>query len=896
MNHDLDFPEKDRPLREDVGALGSLLGHVLLEQGGEELFERVELTRGITRQSRGNPNAEAQLDSILKGLSPEDGMATIQAFAAWFELVNLAERVHRVRRRSDYRRDGDAQPGSFEAVLRQLKSGDCGVDAIRDAANKLLIEPVFTAHPTEAVRPVILGHEKQMARILLTRQENDHGDWRRLIKEIVSIVWQTEENRAVRPSVSDEVEYVMFYVLEVIYEVIPDLHEELASALADVFGVELERTNPLVRCTSWVGGDMDGNPNVGSETIRATLTRQRQLILDRYRLEVLELSKNLTQSRSRVSVLPALEARLETYRDLFPHGAAASPESRFGMVYQNFLLLVAERLTQSIDGNESGYDSADAFYSDLELVRKSLVENRGASAGARPIARLQKRVRAFGFFLAALDVRQDALVHRRVVAEILAQSEFVSDSESKRTSKLEESFRSDIELPGSLTQESTDTLNVMKTIGMMRQLHGEHAMGTYIISMARGPDDALAVLQIAKAASLLNDKGHIPLDVTPLFETVDDLATSSKTMESLFANPLYRAHLETRGFKQMVMLGYSDSNKDAGLATARWSLQKAQVALAKLAETHGIELILFHGRGGTVSRGGGKPRQAILGQPQGTLNNRLRFTEQGEIIHAKYGLQAIANRTFGLIGGAMIEAACRTKEIAFSEDKDAIETMELIATKGRQTYRALIHDDPAFIPFFRSATPIDVIERLRIGSRPASRRSGKGVEDLRAIPWVFAWTQSRHILPGWFGVGSGLAAAVEDIGLEQIRILSRAWPFLGNLISDVEMVLAKSDMNIASRYAELAGKAGAPVHAKILAEHELCVRMVCDIREQHDLLEQDPVLQRAIRLRNPYVDPMSLIQVDLLARWRGSNRSDPEIERALISSVKGIARGLQNTG
>lgn len=900
MNQDIRFPEKDQPLRDDVGDLGSLLGRVLQEQGGQKLFERVEGARAATRRRRDDPSAQAELDQILRGLEPADAMETIQAFSTWFELVNLAERIHRVRRRGDYRRAHDVQPGSFESVMKGLSESKIPASKVQDVIDKMRIEPVFTAHPTEAVRPAILAHEQEMARILLNRHPGDEGDWLQKINEIVSIVWQTEENQTTRPTVADEVEHVLFYVLEVIYEIVPDLKEALDHATDSTFGIMPQRKRPLMNCASWVGGDMDGNPNVGPTTIRNTLARHRELIIAKYRSEVILLTKKLTQSRSRVAVLPGLDARLEQYRSLLPEVAAKAPEGRGGMVYQEFLVLVAERLDRTLKNGEGAYGSVSQFESDLELVHRSLIENRGVEAGAKRVARLQTRVKTFGFFLAALDVRQDALVHRRVIGEILADDEFSTRDEASRTNILEDALalkpESQSEIPDGLSTESESSLEVMRTIAEMRKRHGNDAMGTYVISMARGPDDALSVLQIARAASLVNEAGNVPLDVTPLFETVDDLVTAEKTMASLFAHAHYRQHLESRGLKQMVMLGYSDSNKDAGLAMSRWALQKAQVELAELASANGIELVLFHGRGGTVSRGGGKPRQAILAQPTGTIANELRFTEQGEIIHAKYGLRSIALRTFELIGGAVIESIAKSKDKGLSSDPEVMAVMELIATESRKAYRALVHDNPAFIPFFRSATPIDVIERLRIGSRPASRRSGQGVEDLRAIPWVFAWTQSRHILPGWYGVGTGLKAALDLYGVEHLRQLANDYTFFGNMLADVEMVLAKADMSIAASYAELAGTAGAQVQATILGEFAQTHDLICDIRQQKELLERDLVLQRAIRLRNPYVDPMSLIQVDLLARWREGGRSDTELERTLISSVKGIARGLQNTG
>ena len=435
----------------------------------------------------------------------------------------------------------------------------------------------------------------------------------------------------------------------------------------------------------------------------------------------------------------------------------------------------------------------------------------------------------------------------------------------------------------------------VETLRDARERYGAAALGPYIISMAQDADDALAVLFLARAAGCVADDGHVPLDVAPLFETVDDLAAGPDVLRALAADPTYAAHLEARGRRQLVMLGYSDSNKDGGIAAARVALDRAQERLAEAAEELGLTLTLFHGRGGSISRGGSKPRAGILAAPRGAVRGHARATEQGEIVGSKFGLRGIATRTLEVTLGALLERTAPGDDAPLATDGQRA-IADTLASASRARYRALVHDDPDFPALFQGMTPIDVVERLEIGSRPARRRRMRGVQDLRAIPWVFAWTQCRAALPGWFGVGSGLARAIEEHGLEAVRAAAREWPFLASFLSDVEMVLAKSDITIAARYAPLAGDVGERLFPGVREEHERAVEGVLEVTETRGLLERDPTLRRSIRLRNPYVDPLSLLQVDLLRRWRDGGREDVQLERALVQTVRGISRGLRNTG
>jgi phosphoenolpyruvate carboxylase len=815
----------------------------------------------------------------------------------------MAERVHRIRRRVDYLRAGEHQRGSFRAVLATLSARGVSLADVRARLAHLCVEPVFTAHPTDAVRRTLLKKEQRVARALVERFHADTmspGEraacGERIALEIAS-GWQTEEQRRERPTVAEEVEHVQFFLADVLYRVVPALHEELEGAAEEVYGAPIGLARPLVRFGSWVGGDMDGNPNVGADTVRATLARHLELVLREYRREVRGLFEHLSQSTTRVAVDAALQARVADYRARLPETWEEIPARYHEMPYRLLLWLVSERLARKERGAPEGYGQPAEFRADIALIEASLAAHGGARAGSALVRRLLVRLDTFGFHLATLDVRQDAQLHRRVVGELLGRPGFDALPGDERTRLITAALaRERAPRAGALSDEGRATLDVVAALREGRAQYGPEAVGAYVVSMTQGPDDALAVLLLAREGGLV-EQGAVPLDVTPLFETVDDLAAAPRTLRALARDPAYAAHLAQRGGRQVVMLGYSDSNKDGGIAASRWALQRAQTELVGVAEELGVALTFFHGRGGSISRGGGKPRSALLAAPAGALRGRTRMTEQGEIIHDKFGLRGIALRTLELVVGAVLERPDAAGEHAGDAPAPAwTAAFETVAQESRRAYRALVHDDPDFPVFFQLATPIDVIERLRIGSRPSKRRSMRGVEDLRAIPWVFAWTQARFVLPGWYGVGAGLAAAEQLHGLARLRETARAWPFFATFLADVEMVLAKADLQIAARYSALAGDVGARLFPIVQAEFERTRAGVLAVLEQDALLERDPTLQRSIRLRNPYVDPMSFVQVALLQQWRAGGRADAALERVLGQTVRGIARGLQNTG
>lgn len=902
---DITFEDKDQALRDDVRTLGRLVGELLTEQGGEELFEFVEAARlRSIRRREGNEKDNERLVDLVSNLDLALAHEVIRAFSTYFQMVNTAEKVHRIRRRREYLQEaGQYQPGGLEETMVKLKAAGLDIDDLQRLLRKLCIEPVFTAHPTEPTRRTILRKEQRIVRRLvdmlnptMTAQET-HAAIEN-IKLEVTTGWQTSEHPGEQMTVADELEHVLFFVTDVLYRTIPPFYEDIEDATVRVYGEKAAKIKVpnIIRFASWVGGDMDGNPNVNAKTIRSTMARQRSLILDLYFRECASMSAKLSQSRLRISVNADVLQRIEQYRAEFPNAYHAVPLRHRDMPYRVFLRLVQQRLQATYDDDAYPYESAKQFRADIKMLADSLAENNGQSAGLFIVRRLLRRIDTFGFHLVTLDIRQDALMHRQVIGECLGIDDWLEWSAKDRAERIVEAIRMKDAEPVNQSVATRKTLAVFQAIAFCRRKYGKDAIGPFIVSMTQGADDILSVLLLANWSELHNRRGEVPMDVAPLLETVDDLNNGPQILDDLLGNELYRAHVRQRNDIQTVMIGYSDSNKDSGFAAARWALQNAQLELVESVKEEDITLRLFHGRGGTVSRGGGKTHTAVLGSPPGTVNGHLRVTEQGEIINEKFGLRGIALRTLEQAAGSVALATAMPHHHG-SDLPEWHAMMQVIAEVSRRTYRKLVYDTPSFYDYFRKATPIDLIERMRIGSRPSSRRSGGGVNDLRAIPWVFSWTQSRHILPGWFGFGSGLAAAAEQFDDESFQVMFREWYFMRAMTADVEMVLAKADLGIAEAYSELAGD---DLHQEffpiISDEFERTRSLILKHSGHKELLDGDITLQRSIMLRNPYVDPMSIMQVDLLKRWRESDYEDNDLFEALLGSVNGIAQGLQNTG
>lgn len=901
---DIDFPEKDQPLRHDVGLLGELVGKVIREQGGDELFECVERARRAAIARREGPGVGAEaLEDALRDLDPSAAAEVVRAFSTYFQVVNLAERVHRIRRGRAHLRAGDRpQSGSLADTAGRLASmGVSGAEAAALFADAR-VEPVFTAHPTEATRRIILEKQDRIARHLIARLDPSRTPREERvalarIREDITAAWQTDEAPSERPTVADEREHVLYYVSRVLYRVLPALHEHVEEALrAEWPDITPAVNEPLIRVGSWVGGDMDGNPYVDADTVRATLDRHRELALRNYKDEVADLARQLSQSASRVGWSSQVDKLRSDYGRLFPAIVDAIPARHAEMGYRVLLELVQARIEATGHDDDRGYDEPSALVGDLTVVAASLAANGGRRAGLFGVTRLIRRVETFGFHLAVLDTRQDARELRDVLSDMLDDPDWPQRSSSERTARLHQLLqRAPTEAP-STSDRASRALDVFRALAEGRRRHGPDAVGPFIISMAQDVDDVLTVLWLAEQAGL-GDRSDIPLDVAPLFETVPDLERAESVLDSLFTDPIAAPHLAQRSGRQMVMVGYSDSNKDGGIASARWALQQALEGMARSATRHRVRLTVFHGRGGTVSRGGGSVERAVAAMPAASIGGRLRLTEQGEVIDAKYGLPQIALRNLErMLGSIVLREAGHRGANGAPTDEAYRAIAEVVATEARGVYRSLVYEDPQFTPYFRAGTPIDVIERMAIGSRPASRRKGAGVQDLRAIPWVFSWTQCRAMLPGWYGLGSGLDAAIEQHGIDALREAARDWPFFAALLADVEMVLAKADLDIAAKYTALAPQDSLGVFSKIHEEYDRTVQRVLEIRDQAALLDGEPTLQRSIRLRNPYVDPMNVLQVDLLRRWRDRDRPEGPLFDALLASINGVARGLQNTG
>ncbi|MGY6518471.1 MAG: phosphoenolpyruvate carboxylase [Lysobacteraceae bacterium] len=906
---DIDLPATDELLRDDVRRLGGLVGEMLSEQVSGDFLDEVERVRvaAIRRREEGEP-ADV-LAASLSGLEQGHAEQLVRAFLSYFQAVNLAERVHRIRRRRDYQRAGSApQPGGLEDVLLKLRAEGVQAQEVADLLGRLRIEPVFTAHPTEAQRRALLEKEQTIVQRLvedidrgLTPQERRAGIGR--MRQALGTAWQTDETPPEKPTVADELEHVSFYLSEVLFRVLPVFFEDFAEAMANVYGeagAAIALPSGLLGFGSWVGGDMDGNPNVGADTIRDTLASQRRQALRAYRRDLDKLTGLLSQSLTRVGFDARFMGRLEDYRRRFPEAAATIKPRHADMPYRSFLTLVAARLEATRLDADGAYPNADAFGEDIRLLERSLLANGGGEAGHFSLRRLLRRIEVFGFHLATLDLRQDSAVHETALAALLGDAEWPERSAEVRAGRLRELLAGAdpggrVVMPAPDAADAASTLAVFRAVDEAMPRYGTRAFGPYIISMSRSAADALAVLVLARGAGLIDDQGQVPLDVAPLFETVADLDAAAEVLRSLFDDPAYRAHLRARGDRQVVMLGYSDSAKDGGIVASRWALQQTQIALTALARESGVRIAFFHGRGGSLSRGGGKTERAVIAAPRGSVDGFLRLTEQGEVIHRKYGIRALALRNLEQTTGAVLRATLRPRPPEPREAGWRAIAAEL-AAHSREVYRGLVYGREDFIPYFRDATPIDVIERLRIGSRPSKRGSAGGVTSLRAIPWVFAWSQNRAGLTAWYGVGSGLTRVIDAHGIDAIREMARDWPFFASLVDDVEMVLAKSDMAIFERYSRLAEGHDA-LFPVIAAEFERTRASILAIKDADDLLAGDRRLRVSIRLRNPYVDPISLIQVDLLRRWREAGRpEDDGLFHALVATVNGIAAGVQNTG
>jgi phosphoenolpyruvate carboxylase len=908
-----DVADPHPALRRDISALGHVLGDTLVEQEGTALLELEEQIRALAKarrkRDRRGPSASSMREIIAKLDAPE-AERVARAFTHYFQLVNLAEQHHRARRRRDYAREERPQPGSLAFELRRLadKSSRAELDALLARAS---IELVFTAHPSEAQRRTVLDKLRRIAQVLTRRDRSElvpeeRAGCEEVLREEVTTLWQTDEIRIERPRVADEVKNALFYLEEVLFPLIPRFYAAFEREAKAAFGEGRSIPSSVLRFGSWVGADMDGNPNVTPEVALDTAYAQAARVLGRY-LDALDtLGQALSQSTRRVKASDALMASLEHDAATMPAFAAQLEASTKGEPYRKKLRFARARLEATrqalLDGRhqaaaklalpEHAYADPGALLGDLELMARSLAENRGARAGLRLVRGLERQVETFGFHLAKLDVRVSAAW----VREATRQSLWIAPEAPLDAAVLERALTAEQVPP----RADAAGMHAMEAVARIRAVTAGGGAESFILSMAHGHEDMLATLVLARIAGLYRpNDGVADVSVVPLFETLDDLERCPAEVERAAQQPAYRRYLDLRGGAQEIMIGYSDSNKDAGILMSSFALYRAQQHLVDVAKRHGLRLKIFHGRGGSIGRGGGPSQRAIESLPHGSIDGRFKLTEQGEVLGLKYLLAELAERNLELTASGVLRAS-----LDRGVDHGAFEEAFAAAAKtSLEAYRELVHD-PDFVDYYEQSTPLAEIALLNIGSRPArrSQKTKRTLEDLRAIPWVFAWTQSRQMVPGWFGAGRALCRLIEERGLPFVRRMQAEWPFFASTLDAVAVSLATADMDIARRYASLVDdkKVAWRLFAKIALDHGRAERAVMLILDRPAVLAPDSTLAGSIELRNPYVDPLSFIQLDLLRRKRAllaEGRDVPhELDRALLLTINGIAAGLRNTG
>ena len=889
-----------RELREDVRSLSTLLGEVLTEQASPEAFEAVEQIRqGAIGARRSGEVLGPQVRETVAALDGANREVVARAFTTHFELRNLAEERERVRVIRE-RSEAGTLADSLAATVEWLAEEEVPPERVGRVLGDTLIEPTFTAHPTEARRKTIkaklraiAGHIQTLDERRLTEREREGIE--RSLEAQVTTLWRTPQIRERRPEVTDEALNVQWYLENVLFDVVGTVYEQLERELGESYP---ETAVPrLFEFRSWAGSDRDGNPHVTPEVTTETLQRQRGVVLERYREELKSLSGVLSHD----GPVPgeAFASRLDADRERLPAVAETVQERYPDEPYRQKLKLMRERIERVGDVRQGGYDDADELRTDLEAIEASLRADGGDVVADEAVAPLVRQVDTFGFTLASLDLRDHRENHTETVAAVFDRVgvDYAAMDEHDRVAALTDAIRQsspviDVGDHGAFEGTPARVLARFDALADWHSEYGVDAIDTYCISMTEEPSHVLEVLFLADQAEVVDLPGYCGLDIVPLLETKSALSGARRIMGTLFENEVYADALAAREDIQEVMLGYSDSNKENGFLAANWSLYRNQKRLAEITDDYGVDLRLFHGRGGSISRGGGSMNEALLSLPPETVTGQVKFTEQGEAISEKYANPNIATRNLE----QMLDAQIRARHRALTGNGVDLpaewhETLDTAAGAARQAYRDLLDTD-GFVAYFEQATPIPVIEDLNLGSRPASRSGERTVEDLRAIPWVFSWTQARCIIPGWYGLGTGLSAALDDgCDVETLRTLYEEWPFFRTTIERAALALAQTELEIASEYADLAGGRRADFFPRIEAEYERSARLVREITGR-DRLPPKEWMADNLERRNPYVDPLNLLQVDLLAR---DDRTDRE-ERTLRLTVKGIAAGMKSTG
>ena len=914
--------EATEPMREDIRLLGAMLGDTVREQNGEHVFELVERARVESFRVRRSEIDRAELAGMFDGIDIHEAIPVIRAFSHFALLANVAEDIHRERRRAVHVAAGEPpRDSTLAATYRKLDAAGLDAATVADALRGALVSPVITAHPTETRRRTVFDTQNRIIRLmrmrLQGRSETDDGTAidTELRRQILTL-WQTALIRLSRLKVADEIESGLRYYPAAFFEVIPKVNADVRNALrsrwpgTDVFD------EPIVRPGSWIGGDRDGNPNVTADVVRMATGSAAFTALEHYFEELFALEQELSMSARMVRVDPALE-RL---------ASGCVEPARLDEPYRRAVRVVRGRLTATaaaildrqpehvLDRGLPAYRTPDEFATDLDVISASLRAHGSALLADDRLARLRDSVAVFGFHLCGLDMRQNSDTHEQVVAELLAWAgvhpDYASLPEPDRVELLVAELstrRPLIRDDAALSELARKELDIVIAAARAVRLLGAASVPTYIISMCQSVSDLLEAALLLKEAGLFDVSGpepFTPVGIVPLFETIDDLQRGAGILEAALDLPLYRALVDAQAGTQEVMLGYSDSNKDGGYLAANWALYRAELDLVESARTRGIRLRLFHGRGGTIGRGGGPSYDAILAQPPGAVNGSLRLTEQGEVIAAKYAEPRIAHRNLESLVAATLEGTLLDLEGLGDEAEAAYRVLDDLAARAQRAYADLVHDTPGFVEYFESSTPVTEIGSLNIGSRPTSRKQTASIRDLRAIPWVLAWSQCRVMLPGWYGTGTAVQEWINEGGesgsggrVQLLRNLYEKWPFFRTVMSNMAQVLAKSDMGLAARYSELVADSALRerVFDKIHAEHERAIDIHNLITGQDDLLADNPSLARSVFNRFPYLEPLNHLQVELLRRYR-SGDDDELVQRGILLTMSGLASALRNSG
>ena len=908
--------EATEPMREDIRLLGAILGDTVREQNGDEVFDLVERARVESFRVRRSEIDRADLAGLFDGIDIHQAIPVIRAFTHFALLANVAEDIHRERRRAVHVAAGEPpQNSSLAATYAKLDAAPPDPQAVSDALSGALVSPVITAHPTETRRRTVFDTQHRITELMRLRlhghtSTDDGRDIEHELRRHILTLWQTALIRLSRLKIQDEIETGLRYYPAAFFEVIPAVNAGVRAALRDRWPDAGLLELPIVRPGSWIGGDRDGNPNVTAEVVRLATSSAAYTALDHYFGELTTLEQELSMSARLVRISDDLAALADQCHE---PARADEPYRRALRVIHGRLTATAQQILDrqpehELDLGLERYQTPEELLTDLDIVDASLRAHGSSVLADGRLEGLREAVRVFGFHLSGLDMRQNSDVHEEVIAEMLAWAgvhpDYASLPEPDRVELLaaELATRRPLTKPdAALSESARKELDIVAAAARAVAVFGPRAVPNYIISMCQSVSDMLEAAVLLKEAGLLDvsaSQPYCPVGIVPLFETIDDLQRGSSILEAVLDIPVYRTMVSARGESQEVMLGYSDSNKDGGYLAANWALYRAELDLVESAAKTGIRLRLFHGRGGTVGRGGGPSYDAILAQPNGAVNGSLRITEQGEVIAAKYAEPQIAHRNLETLVAATLEATLLDVEGLGDAAEPAYEVLDDVAARAQRAYAELVHDTPGFVDYFMASTPVSEIGALNIGSRPTSRKPTTSISDLRAIPWVLAWSQSRVMLPGWYGTGTAVEQwiAAGDGRVEVLQDLYRRWPFFRTVLSNMAQVLAKSDLGLAARYSELVDdeQLRRRVFDKIADEHERTIRMH-KLITGHDLLADNPALARSVFNRFPYLEPLNHLQVELLRRYR-SGDDDELVQRGILLTMSGLATALRNSG